>query len=69
MYPWDLEGKRITGRYLDQCDVSGVVTLSRVKLGGVVAHYVDLDHPVKVFKSTRDKVILVHSDINSVEEV
>lgn len=69
MSQWDLEGKRVSGHYLNQFPVSGVVTLSRVKYGGKVAHYVDLDHPVKVFKSTRDKVILDHSDVNIVEEV
>lgn len=66
---WDLEGKRVSGYYLNQFPVSGVVTLSRVKLGGKVAHYVDLDQPVKVFSSTRDKVILGHSEIFIAEEI
>lgn len=66
---WHLEGKRVTGYYLNQFPVSGIVTLSRSKLGGSVIHYVDLDQPVKVFSSTREKVILNHSDVDTVEGI
>lgn len=69
MKSWHLEGKRVTGYYLNQFPVSGVVTLSRSKLGGTVVHYVDLDQPVKVFSSIREKVILNHSEVDIVEGI
>lgn len=64
---WNLEGKRVTGYYLNRFPVSGAVTQSRSKLGGTVIHYVDLDQPVKAFNSIRESVILNHSEIESVE--
>lgn len=62
---WDLEGTRITGKYLGQHDFSGVVTLSRIAQGGEVIHYVTLDHPIKAFRSAREKIIVTMWEIDT----
>lgn len=63
---WDLEGKRVAGKYIGEVAVEGVVISSRVKYGGVVQHTVKLDHPVEIFGVVRDHVLLDEGDIRKV---
>lgn len=63
---WQLEGLHVTGKYLDDYDVSGTVELSRVKYGGDVSHHVALDAPIVVYGAVRDRVIIDHKNIKTV---
>ena len=65
---WNLEGMQVTGKYMGQFNVSGVVTLSRVQYGGEIAHHIQLDFPITVYGAQRDRVILEHKYIESVAE-
>lgn len=65
---WNLEGLKVTGKYMGDIDVTGTVTLSRVKYGGGVSHHVTLDAPLKLFSTERDSVILNHHEVTSVAE-
>lgn len=66
---WDLEGKKITGRYLavNALPVSGTVLESRVAYGGTIKHTVQLDEVTYLFGTDRTKVILDHSHIDTVD--
>lgn len=44
---WNLEGKQVTGTYLDEFPVVGRVWLSRVAYGGIVQHHVTLTNPCR----------------------
>lgn len=66
---WNLEGRRVTGKYLQQFEVSGVVTLSRVALGGAVKHTVELDQTIHIYGGERDSVILSSDDIHQVNNI
>lgn len=63
---WILEHMHVHGTYLNEFDVQGIVTLSRVKYGGKVSHHVKLDNPITVYGALRDTVILDHEDIKQV---
>ncbi len=63
---WILEGLTVTGLYLDDIPVQGVVSLSRVKYGGEVSHHVQLDKPIEVYGALRDTVILDNHQIQTV---
>lgn len=65
---WNYEGMIVTGKYLGDFPVTGVVELSRVKYGGEVTHHVALDTPIEVYGEMRDRVILEHSEIESVRD-
>jgi hypothetical protein len=67
MSQWVLEGLTVTGLYLDDIPVQGVVSLSRVKYGGEVSHHVQLDKPIEVYGALRDTVILDHKQIQTVK--
>ncbi len=64
---WILEGLTVTGLYLDDIPVQGVVSLSRVKYGGEVSHHVQLDKPIEVYGALRDTVILDNHQIQTVK--
>ena len=63
---WNLEGKRVTGKYIGEVLVEGVVESSRVKYGGIVQHTVVLDSPVEIFGVERSRVLLDQCDIKKV---
>jgi hypothetical protein len=66
---WNLEGESVKATYLGDIPVSGKVTLSRVKYGGGVSHYVRLDHEIKdlcVYRAAGDTVIVDHKDVEQV---
>ena len=65
---WNLEGMTITGKYMGEFPVAGVVELSRVQYGGTVSHHVDLETPIVVYGATRDVVILNHANIETVKD-
>lgn len=67
---WNLEGMRVTGKYLSDDIVTGVVELSRVAYGGGVVHTVVLDKPIQFRwrKEPSDRLIIKHSEILSVKD-
>ena len=70
---WNLEGKRISGKYLGELDVTGIVTESRVKLGGTVQHTVQLDEPLylpwaSIDGNPKTVVLLIASEIANVSD-
>ena len=66
MSNWNLEGLSVTGRYMGEHPVSGRVVLSRVKYGGGVQHTIVLDHPVQIYDSMRDRLLLDNENVSSV---
>jgi len=65
---WDLENCRVTGNYMGSIPVAGMVTESRVKYGGTVCHTVELDKPITVFGSVRERVILDNWEVEKIYE-
>ncbi len=63
---WNLEGLIVRGVYFGT-KVEGVVTLSRVKLGGTVQHTVELFFPITMFGSERTTVLLDANEITFIE--
>jgi hypothetical protein len=64
---WNLEGLRVTGRYMGDFDrITGTVELSRVKYGGEVCHTVVLDEPMLIYGTWRDRAILEHKYVEQV---
>jgi hypothetical protein len=55
---WNLEGKRVSGKYLNEYFFTGTVQESRVKYGGSVCNTIVLDTPIVVFGEVRTKVLL-----------
>lgn len=64
---WNLEGLEVSGMYMGEFPVTGVVELSRVKYGGEVSHHVVLTTPIVVYNAIRDRVILEHKFIETVK--
>lgn len=65
---WNYENMQVTGKYMNHFPVTGRVELSRVAYGGGVKHTVVLDNPIQVYGATRERVILEHSDIQTVKD-
>ena len=66
MSNWDLEGLRVSGKYVGKIAVSGRVILSRVKYGGEVIHHVQLDVPQVIYGRVRERAILSHKEVTHV---
>ena len=66
MSNWNLEGSHVTGFYMGSFPISGRVELSRVKYGGGVQHTIVLDHPVQIYDSMRDRLLLDNENVSSV---
>jgi hypothetical protein len=65
---WNLEGLHVTGLYMDEFPVAGLVTLSRVKYGGDVQHTVVLDEPINIYGiHVRERVLLDHKNVTRVQ--
>jgi hypothetical protein len=64
---WNLEGLHVTGLYMDEFPVAGLVTLSRVKYGGDIQHTVVLDEPIQVYNAVRERVLLDHKNVTRVQ--
>jgi hypothetical protein len=63
---WNLEGKRVSGKYLNEYFFTGTVQESRVKYGGSVCNTIVLDTPIVVFGEVRTKVLLESDQIGQV---
>jgi len=67
MTNWNLEGLHVTGNYMGEFPVTGIVTLSRVKYGGGVQHTVVLDEQIQVYSAMRERVLLDHENVVRVQ--
>jgi len=65
---WNLEGKRVSGKYLNEYFFTGIVEESRVKYGGKVCNTIVLDTPIMVFGEMRTKVLQDSDQIGQVLE-
>ena len=65
---WNLEGKRVSGKYLNESFFTGTVEESRVKYGGQVCNTIVLDTPIMVFGEMRTKVLVETDQIGQVLE-
>lgn len=65
---WNLEGRRVSGVYLERNHINGTVTESRVAYGGRVLHTVLLDQPRSFFGTERTHVILYNEELTSVND-
>lgn len=70
---WNLQGMQVTGTYLDEAEVSGIVTLSRVCYGGGVQHHVKIDAGFsaangRVNRPAGDVIIIDHKYITGVRD-
>jgi hypothetical protein len=63
---WDRTNQVIRGTYMG-VPYRGVVGHSRVKLGGVVQHSVDLFDNIEVFGDQRDAILILETDDFSVD--
>jgi len=68
---WNLEGMQIEGTYLDEVEVSGRVTHSRVAYGGGVEHHVKIDNGFsavdgRVRREAGEVIIVEHKYITGV---
>jgi len=63
---WNLEGKRVSGKYLNEYFFTGIVQESRVKYGGSVCNTIGLDTPIVVFGEVRTKVLMDSDQIGQV---
>jgi len=61
MNTWHKEGSAVSGKYLNQFLFSGVVTLSRVKYGGLVQHTIKLHTPIEVYGAVRESIVVDES--------
>ena len=68
MQQWDYTGLRVTGKYMGEFDVQGLVESSRVAYGGEVKHTVVLDAPITVYGAIRERVILEMPYVVSVQQ-
>lgn len=48
LHPWYLDGYKVRAMYLQDFEVVGTVVQSRVKYGGAVSHWVELDEPMHI---------------------
>ena len=70
---WNLQGMQVTGTYLNEAEVSGTVTLSRVAYGGGVEHHVKIDEGFsaangRVNRPAGDVIIIQHTDITRMRD-
>jgi hypothetical protein len=64
---WNLEGKTVTGLYVGAIPIKGKVEISRVTYGGGVSHHIQLERSVMLFGDWRNRVIVDHHHILTVE--
>ena len=60
---WNKDGSTIKALYLSEYPVTGVVTESRVKYGGEVSYWLQLDEPLYLFNTFRDTVSLSEDEL------
>jgi hypothetical protein len=55
---WNKDGSTVKALYLSEYPVTGKVMESRVKYGGAVSYWLQLDEPLHLFGTTRDTVMV-----------
>lgn len=60
---WNKDGHTVKGLYLNEYPVTGVVKESRVKYGGEVSYWIDLDESFYLFHTLRDTVTLSENEL------
>jgi hypothetical protein len=60
---WNKDGHTVKGLYLNEYPVTGVVKESRVKYGGEVSYWIDLEESFYLFHTYRDNVILSENEL------
>ncbi len=68
MQQWDYTGLRVTGKYMGEFAITGLVESSRVAYGGEINHTVVLDAPITVYGALRERVILEMPYVVSVQQ-
>jgi hypothetical protein len=63
---WDRTGQKVEATYLKEYTISGTVVLSRVKYGGTVQHTVELDTPLALFGTVRDRILVDEPELRNV---
>ena len=62
---WDRTDQRVEAVYLKEYKVTGTVVHSRVKYGGIVQHTIELDQPLNILSTIRDRVLVDEHEILS----
>ena len=62
---WNKDGSTIRATYLDQYDITGVVTESRVKYGGTVQYTVTLDNPIFISGEKREVLLIDENQVTA----
>ena len=60
---WNKDGHTVKGLYLNEYPVTGVVKESRVKYGGEVSYWIELEESFYLFHTLRDSVILSENEL------
>ena len=60
---WNKDGHTVKGLYLNEYPVTGVVKESRVKYGGEVSYWIELEESFYLFHTLRDNVILSENEL------
>ncbi len=60
---WNKDGHTVKGLYLKEYPVVGVVKESRVRYGGEVSYWLQLDEPLYLFNTFRDTVSLSEDEL------
>lgn len=60
---WNKDGSTIRANYLYEYEIVGKVIESRVRYGGEVSYWVQLDNPLFLFGTYRDKVIVSENQV------
>ena len=55
---WNLQEKKVSGKYLGEIPFSGVVINSRVAYGRKIKHNVKLDDTINVYGVNRKEIII-----------
>ena len=60
---WNKDGHTVKGLYLNEYPVTGVVKESRVKYGGEISYWIELEESFYLFHTLRDNVILSENEL------
>lgn len=60
---WNKDGSTIKALYLSEYLVTGKVEESRVRYGGSVSYHIQLDEPLYLFGTHRDRVIIDENQV------
>lgn len=60
---WNKDGSTVRAMYLSEYPVTGKVIESRIRYGGEVSYWLELDEPLFLFGSIRDRVIVNENQV------